>query len=148
MIPDVPTVLQGLARSLAMELAPGVQSAYATLTLQLQAALLMMIAQEFDRAAARLTEENAALVALLADAPAVVADAALHAALRDALRDPGTDLRVSALHQRNRTLRELLVRVHAHVETLDGAAARALENRIWAELVASTQRRQLDLANG
>jgi predicted DNA-binding ribbon-helix-helix protein len=53
---------------------------------------------------------------------------------------------VSALHERNRALRALLVRVHAHVERLDGDAARALEERIWTELVESTRRRQLDLA--
>ena len=79
----------------------------------------MMIAQEFDRAAARLAEENAALEALFADAAHVVgdADAARRAARRR--RRPRPVLLVSALHERNRVLRALLVRLHAHVESLD-----------------------------
>ena len=36
--------------------------------------------------------------------------------------------------------------MHAHVETLPGDAARAVEGRIWAELVESTNRRHLDMA--
>jgi hypothetical protein len=59
---------------------------------------------------------------------------------------PPPRLLVSALHERNRALRAVLVRLHVHVETLDGEAARALNARIWAELVESTCRRHLDLA--
>ena len=143
--PSVPLVLNGLARTMLMDLLPQTSHAYAGQTLQLGAALSMMCAQEFDRAAARLAEENAAIAALFADAGAAVADAALRADLQSAIAvDPGS-LLVSALHERNRTLRALLVRLHAHVETLDGGSARGLEARIWSELVESTRRRHLDL---
>jgi hypothetical protein len=138
MTPSVPVVLNGLARTLLMELAPQVAVAYAGQTVQLAGALAMMIAQEFDRAAARLVEENAAVEALLADS----GDAGL-AALA-ARRQPS--LLVSDLQARNRELRAALIRLQARVETLDTPEARALEARIWAELVESTRRRLLDMA--
>jgi hypothetical protein len=146
MVPTVPLVLNGLARTLMMDLLPHATRTYDGQTLQLGAALAMMCAQEFERAAARLAEENAGLVALFADAASVAADPALSDGLRAAAELPPTSLLVSALHERNRALRGLLVRLHAHVEELEGAPARALETRIWAELTESTRRRQLDLA--
>lgn len=149
MTPDVGTVLNGIARSLLFDIAPELRSAYAGQTLQLSAGLLMMINEEFDRAAARLAEENDALLRLFADAARLVDDREL----RDALRSEGergarASLQVSALRERNRTVRGLLVRLHEHVESLDGSEARAIEERIWDELAASTRRRQLSLANG
>jgi hypothetical protein len=149
MTPDVGTVLNGIARSLMFDIAPEVQSAYAGQTVQLTAGLLMMINEEFDRAAARLVEENGELLRLFAAAAAVVGAAELGGTLRsEAERGAGGTLQVSALRERNRTLRGLLVRLHEHVETLDGAGAREVEERIWSELAASTRRRQVSLANG
>jgi hypothetical protein len=148
MIPDVPTVLGGIARSLMLDIGVDGKTPYQAQTIQLLSALLMMIQQEFDRAAARLVEENDALVALFRDAESIVGDAPLREALRTAVATPPTTLLVSALRERNGTLRSLLIRLHTHVEDLHDAAAHALEERIWAELAASTQRRQLDLANG
>jgi hypothetical protein len=133
MTPTVPIVLNGLARTMLMDLAPQVTVAYAGQTLQLAGALAMMIAQEFDRAAARLVEENAAIEAILADAGD---DFAALAAARE------SSLLVSALQARNRALRDALTRLHAQVEGRDTP----LENRIWAELVESTRRRLLDMA--
>jgi len=146
MVPSVPLVLNGLARTMLMDLLPQTAHAYTTQTLQLGAALAMMCAQEFDRAAARLAEENAVLTAVFADAGAVVADDTLRTDLQSAIAEGPCSLLVSALHERNRTLRALLIRLHAHIETLDGEAARALDARIWSELVESTRRRHLDLA--
>jgi hypothetical protein len=136
MTPTVPIVLNGLARTLLMDLAPQVTVAYAGQTVQLAGVLTMMIAQEFERAAARLVEENAAVEAILADA----GDFASLAAARE------PSLLVSALQGRNRELRAALTRLHAQVETVDTPEARALEARIWAELVESTRRRLLEMA--
>ncbi|MEO8605948.1 MAG: hypothetical protein ABI629_25485 [bacterium] len=142
MTPSAPVVLNGIARTILMELAPQIGAGYDGQTLQLTGALAMMLAQEFDRAAARLVEENSALEALLTDAQTVVADAEIAAVV--AARS--TSLLVSALHARNRELRGALLRVHAAVEELAGAAARQLEARIWSELSESTRRRVLDMA--
>jgi hypothetical protein len=148
MIPDVATVLGGIARTMLIDLGAEVTSPYGSLTLQLSAGLLAMIAQESDRAAARLSEENAAMRELFAAAGAMVTDAQLRAELDAASRAQPTSLLVSDLRGENRALRALLIRLHAHVEELDSPAARALEGRLWQELVTSTHRRQLDLAIG
>lgn len=146
MVPSVALVMNGLARTMLMDLLPQSTHAYGSQTLQLGAALAMMCAQEFERAAARLTEENQALSALFGDAAGVVGDAELQEALSAAASARSSSLLISALHEHNRSLRALLVRLHAYVETQDGDAARALEKRIWAELFESTRRRQLDMA--
>lgn len=146
MTPDVPAVLNGVVRSLMVDVAPEVKSEYGTLNLQLMCALLMMIAQEFDRAAERLLVENEALAQLFHEACALVTDAALSADIESAASRRSAGLTVSALRETNRRRRDLLVRLHGHVETLDDPAAAALDGRIWAELVESTRRRQLDLA--
>lgn len=138
MTPTVPLVLNGLARTMLMDLAPQVAAAYAGQTLQLAGMLAMMVAQEFERAAARLVEENVAIEAILADAGD--AELARLAAAREA------SLLVSAQQARNRDLRGALTRLHATVEALDTPAARALDARIWTELAESTRRRLLDLA--
>ena len=148
MTPSVQQVLNGLARTLLMDLLPQTTHAYGAQTLQLGAMLAMMCAQEFDRAAARLAEENAALERLFGAAAGVVGDGGLRDELQAATRVAAPSLLVSALRERNSALRALLVRLHAHVETLSGDPAREIEGRIWAELVESTQRRHLDLAMG
>ena len=71
MIPDVSNVLGGIARALMFDLGPEVTSPYGSLTVQLGAGLLAMIAQESDRAAARLTAENDAILALFTAAEPV-----------------------------------------------------------------------------
>jgi hypothetical protein len=148
MIPDVSIVLGGIVRTLMLDIGPEVTSPYGSLTIQLSAGLLSMIGQESDRAAARLSEENTALRQLFASAAPVVTDAPLATDLAAAVDAPPSSLLVSDLRTENRALRALLVRVHAHVEDVEGLAARALEARVWQELVTSTQRRQLDLAIG
>lgn len=145
MMPPVALVLNGLARTMLMDLLPQTTDAYGAQTLQLSAALTMMCAQEFERAAARLVDENRALAALFADAAPVVGDAVLRGDLQAAKADAPT-LLISALQEHNRALRGLLVRLHAHVEAIDSAGARAIDQRIWAELAESVRRRHLDMA--
>jgi hypothetical protein len=110
------------------------------------AALLLAVREEFDRAAARRVEENRALRRLFADAVSVVAGDRLRARLRDAAATEDTSLLVPDLERRNNELRALLIDLHAHVESLPGDDARALEDAIWRELRASTERRRLSLA--
>jgi hypothetical protein len=104
--------------------------------------LAAMAAEQAEGAVAGLVEENAALRVLFVDAAEQVADAALADRLRVAAgeRDPG--LRLSELSAANHALRTLLIALHAHVETM-GDAGRALDDRIWQELVAGNARRRL-----
>ena len=143
MVPSIAQVLNGLARTLLMDVMPQTAHAYLTQTVQLDAMLAMMCAQEFDRAAARLADENAALLALFSDAETIVTDEGLRAELRATGTATPSGLLVRQLQERNRALRALLVRLHAHVEAVPGGEA--LHERIWGELIESTRRRQLDL---
>lgn len=146
MKPEVPLALQKLAGSLLLEVAPAVGADYLQRNTGVSAIMLQMAAEEWERAAARRVEENEALRALFRDSARVVADAQLGRRLTEAAGTRDPDLRVSTLEAGNAALRALLVELHAHVEGLDGAAARRVEDAIWAELRRSTERRALALA--
>lgn len=144
MRPDTPKVLYGIAGALVMQIMPEVRTPIAGQTLTLSAALLSMVAQEFDRAAARLVEENRAVRALLAEASGVVSDGTLRSRIAAEVADTAEhDFHVSALQAVNDRLRSLLTDVHAAVEATPGAAAAGLNERIWDELKESTRRRHL-----
>lgn len=146
MKPDVPVALQKLAAALLVEVAPAVGVDYLQRNTGVAALMLNLASEEWDRAAARRVDENAALRALFRDAAPVVADAALRARLEEEASGTDGDLRISALETANAALRGLLVELHAHVEVLEGPRARALEDAIWAELRRSTERRALSFA--
>lgn len=147
MKPDVPLALQKLAGSLLTEVAPAVGVDYLQRNTGVSAIMLQLASEEWERAAARRVEENAALRAIFRDAAGVAVGPTLRARLAAAAAAGGdADLRISALDAANASLRALLIELHAEVETLDGPAARRLEDAIWAELRRSTERRALSLA--
>ena len=125
MTPEVPAVLAQLAQIAMRNAAPGVPDAERTSDLGLTAMLLTLAAEVWDGAAQRLVEENRALRVLLAEG--------------------GTDddLRLSALTAENRRLRRRLIEAQIAAEQTNDAARLAA---IWAELVASTERRKLSVS--
>ncbi len=139
-------MLEVTLQRLLTELAPSQASAYRRASLALEAVLLECIREEWDRAAARRVEENAALRALFADAALTVEAAPLRARLERAARGADPSLRVADLDAANRELRGLLIELHACVEGSDAPAARRLEAAIWDELRRSTERRRLSVA--
>ncbi len=145
MTPDVPKVLNALIGSLAMGVGPEVQTPFAQQTVGLGAALLFFLAQDFDRAASRLVEENAAMLELLSRARVVLSDPVLQDRIVELeKRTPGSDLHVSALQRENDDLKRALIDVHAAVETLPGDEAATLNQAIWDELRDSTKRRHIE----
>lgn len=145
MTPDVPKVLNALIGSLAMGVGPEVQTPFAQQTVGLGAALLFFLAQDFDRAASRLVEENAAMLELLSRARVILADPVLQDRIVELeKRTPGSDLHVSALQRENDDLKRALIDVHAAVETLPGDEAATLNQAIWDELRDSTKRRHIE----
>jgi hypothetical protein len=122
MTPQVPAVLAELAGLLVRNALPGVADAERSSDLNLSASLLMLAAEIWDRQAAILVEENRALRALLGETG----------------DDP--DLRLSLLQAENNRLRASLIAAQAAAEAAGDAARQAA---IWAELVASTERRKL-----
>jgi hypothetical protein len=105
--------------------------------------MLISVGEEFERAAARRSEENRALRGLFARAAPGVTEPGLRERLERAAAGEETSLRVSDLERANGELRALLIELHVHVEELDSPAARQIESAIWQELAASTERRKL-----
>lgn len=144
MKPDPPIVLRGIGQTLATRVLPELRTPYGFQTVGLSAGILNMIAQEYDRAAARLVEENDVLRQLFADALDVVGDDDVCRRLREAVDEsPARDYRVSTLQAENDGLRALLIDVHAAVEGLESEQGRAMTEQIWDELMESTRRRHV-----
>ena len=146
MKPGVPKVLEVVAAKLLFEVAPSVTPSYKQASIGVTAMLLGMVREEWDRAAARRVEENAALRALFRDSASAVADTDLRRRLEAAAASSDASLLVSELEKGNDALRALLIELHAQVEQQTGAASRAVEDAIWRELSASTDRRKVALA--
>jgi hypothetical protein len=121
MKPEVPAVLAEMAQLLVRNADPNVPPAERAGALGLTAALLGLAAQAWDGAAHNLVQENRAIRELLG------------------LQGSDDDLRLSALSAENARLRAALIARHAEVEGRDPA----METAIWAELVASTERRMV-----
>jgi hypothetical protein len=146
MKPEIPNVLEILAGTLLFDVAPHVSPSYRQSSVGVTAMLLGMIREEWDRAAARRIEENAALRALFRSAVPAVSDTNLRRRLEEAAASSDSSCRVSELERANDALRALLIELHAHIEQQASAEARVIEAAIWHELATSTERRRLTLA--
>ena len=145
MKPDVSRLLDVAMAHLLGRTAPSLPAGYEQSSVAVLAAMLAEVKLEFERAAARRAEENAALRRLFAEAAPIVADAALGERLEAAAASTDPGLLVSELESANAWLRGLLIELHAHVEAQESPAARRLEEAIWSELAASTERRRMGI---
>jgi hypothetical protein len=140
MKPSIPTAASDLAARLRSEIVPELTGFRAN-NVAMGSAMIDMIAEEFDRAAARLFEENAAVRGLLQRGAGLV----------DGIDTPEVpakiDLRVSALEAENDRLRAALIALQAALEARDDDPARALDADIWRELARSVERRRIASAN-
>ncbi len=125
MTPQVPAVLAELAQLLMRNAVPGVPDAERASALGLSAMLLGIAAETWDGAAHNLVQENRALRTLLA------------------LTGEDGDLHLSILRAENERLRGLLIDAQIAAET---AGDTARQDAIWAELLASTERRLLSVS--
>ncbi|HEY3888270.1 MAG TPA: hypothetical protein VGL73_06825 [Caulobacteraceae bacterium] len=141
MTPNTRAILMDLAQRMGGLYAPDLKSPYLAGSAGLTAAVLMMAAEESDRTAHRLAEENRAIRAIFAAAESLPPPADLAERLRNLARGDDGDLRISALQGANDALRDALTDLHAVVETQPGDAAAGLNAAIWSELAASTRRR-------
>ena len=146
MKPDVDRVLEVAAVQLMSEIGPTHPASYQGATLTSMGVLLLATREEFERGAWRRVEENAALRGIFSEAVALLEEAPLRERLVAAAETRDDDLHISALEATNAELRGLLIELHAHVEELDTPAAARLDEAIWSELVASTERRKLSFS--
>ena len=142
MRPPVPLVAAGFSTRMSEEFVPKLEG-FSANNAAMMAAMLQMISEEWDRAASRPVEENAAIRAILRRAAELLGDEGLRT------RAAGTDadLRISSLEAANDALRRTLTDVHARIENTVGPEARELERVIWEELRASVERRRIGSAN-
>lgn len=126
MTPAVPTVLAELAGLAMRNAGPDVPDGERQNELTLSAMLLGVAAEVWDAAAEHLVQENRALAVLLDD------------------QADETDLRLSVLRVENGRLRARLIAAHVAAEEAGDAGRQAA---IWAELVASTERRKLSISS-
>jgi hypothetical protein len=145
MRPQVNPILGTLAAHLITEIAPQVPVDYLQKNTALVSMMLMIVAEEWDRSAERRVQENRELRRLLGQSAAVVTDRGLGSRLKAAAEAAEESLILSQLDRTNDELRALLIELQAHVEELEGPAAREVEAQIWRELRASTERRALSL---
>lgn len=129
MIPSVPAVLVDLAGKVAANAAPNVNPVDRASALGLSALLMSLAAETWDSAAHHLVMENRAFRTLLARGAAYAPPPVEH---------PEDDFRLSALAAENGCLRAALITLQIAVEGRD----EPMNDAIWAELRASTERRK------
>ena len=145
MKPDIARFLEVAVGHLMTKTAPALGPGYEQSSLMAGGAMLLAVRHEFERAAARRAEENHALRRLFAAAASVVQDAGLRKRLEEGAASQDVSLLVSDLERGNAELRSLLIQLHTHIEALDSPQARSIEDDIWQELSASTERRSLPM---
>ena len=145
MKPDMTRFLEIASAHLMTKTAPALRPGYEQSSLLALGAMLAAVRHEFDRAAAWRVEENGALRRLFAEAAPAVRATDLGARLQEAADGEDSSLIVSDLERSNAALRGLLINLHAQIEELDSPEARLIEEKIWRELAASTERRTLPL---
>lgn len=140
MKPAVAAVAANMAANLRDDIAPQL-TGFRAGNAGMMAAMMDMVAEEWDRAAARHVAENADLRGVLAqgagflDGPAELADAS------------DADLRISALELENERLRARLIELHSAIELRDSPESKALDEMIWDLLRRSVESRRIASAN-
>lgn len=140
MKPEVDQILNTSAMQLIGGVVPQLSGSYAQSSASLLGFMMMLSAQEYDRAADVRAAENADMRALFGELARKVKDKALHTKLEAAANTEDRSLKISALDAANAELRKVLIEAHAHIETL---GARDLEQKIWNTLRAAADRRIL-----
>jgi hypothetical protein len=142
MRPEGDHVLRTVGANMLSKYLPGYETDPQKADFGLMALMVLVVSEEFERSAHRRIEENKAFRKLFENALPVVKDKDLKGRLKKAMKKPEDDYHISALDQLNCELQEVLIDLHAHVETLEGADARRIEETIWQELENWTKRRE------
>lgn len=141
MKPTPDLVLNHAFAKVAMEMGPALPAGYGQGSATLTGVLLLMVSQEFNRAADIRAKENAAMRALFAEvAPSLGGD--LGTRLNAAAEATDADINVATLDRSNAALKALLIELQVHAER---ASAQALEMRILKLLSEAAAARQIFL---
>jgi hypothetical protein len=141
MKPSPELVLNHAFAKIAMEMGPALPPGYGQGSATTTGVLLLMVAQEFNRAAAIRKAENDDMRQLFADVAAQMPQP-LSTALRTAASGEDRDLTVSVLDASNTALKRLLIDLHVAAEV---ASDRVLDHRIVRMMQGWAARRQVVL---
>lgn len=147
MRPDPSRTLQGIAVNLLTNVMAEIKTPFGMQTVGFAGQLTLWLAEEAERGADRLVVENRATRELLSDGLSLAG--AARSEVETALATPAAaDFKISSLQAENDALRKGLIALHGAVEAAQGSEAHAFNERIWDELVESTQRRQFQARLG
>ena len=141
MKPTPELVLNQAFGKIAFEMGPALPAGYGQGSAMLIGVQLLLVAQEFNRAAAVRATENAQMREFFASHGSKV-ESALSAELRAAADSRDSDLMVSTLEQANGTLKKLLIRLQ---EAAEQTPNHELQGRILAMLQSWAAARQVFL---
>jgi hypothetical protein len=139
MIPSAATFLAFAVQRLTQELAPALPDEYLAQSTGLLGAMMAVAAKEADRAVDDLVLEIRQIEILLADARSILGEGEPPANIDLSC------LRLTVLAPIHHRLTASLISAHAAIEIIDHEHARALDARIWDYLIASAERRRIDL---
>jgi hypothetical protein len=142
MRPQGDYILKTLAQGLVTNYVPKMTSDNDKAGMALMAFMMLAVSEEFDRAAHRRVEENLELRKLFSRALPTVEDETLKSDLAAAAVEMETDWRISSLDKSNNALIELLIELHAHIESVENENARILKKEIWEVLKRYAKRRE------
>lgn len=141
MKPSPELVLNQAFAKIAMEMGPALPPGYGQGSATTTAVLLLMVGQEFDRAADIRARENRVMRALFGDAAKNITGE-LGAKLSAVAGNRDEDLTIAALDRANAELKRLLIDLQIHAEQ---AGDRPLELRVLRFLSEAATARQVHL---
>ena len=145
MRPQADHILRTTATTLITHYLPGIEKEHERYELSLSAFLMMVVSEEFDRAAHRRIEENHALRRIFAESLPVIKDDELKKRVKEASEKAEDNYHISVLDKLNCELQEVLIELHTHIEALEGEGARNMNEAIWTELENWTKRREFTI---
>jgi hypothetical protein len=140
MKPEADQILGLSAMQLLSTLTPLLPDSYSQGTASLIAFMMMLSAQECERAADIRAKENADMRALFASLAPKSRDTELKLKMEEAAQTQDTSLEISVLNTANYRLRRLLIALHEYV---DAQNDNATSKEIWALLKRMADRRYL-----
>ena len=147
MRPDLSRALQGVAMTMISKVIPEVQTPFGQQEVGLAAQLAFWASEESERGADNLVNETRATRELLQAGLPLAGDSTRE--VESALATPAApNLRLSTLQAENDGVRKGLVTLQAALEANSSPEAKVLNERIWAELIESTRRRQFTVRLG
>lgn len=142
MKPEADHILGLSAMQMLGQLSPLLPEGYPQGTASLVAFMMMLSAQEYERAAEIRATENADMRALFAELASQIGDAELKAKLEAAAKTKDSSLKISALDAANYDLRKILIALH---EYADAHETRDMSRKIWGLLKNMANARALKM---